>query len=252
MGISLSKKRILRTARKRANYTPPFGDPLPDNPLIFFEIAMQHNGRGFLLGKIIVEIKSDQFPTRAATLLQYLDTEVNLGPFPLDRIHPHLLCQARTDHNADLTHNGPGVVSLNLEYLSPQLLFSLGALPWMNQTHFIIGQVVSGYEILKAMELCAAPSGDLLFDISILRCGVGTGDDDDAASEDSGPRGRERRRNIHVQVLKPLLVPIAIGGLLCLFMYPVYCVKKIRAFLHGIRTFIVETSFTLTPNISFP
>jgi len=45
------------------------------------------------------------------------------------------------NHNSNLRHEAAGVVSLSLEYLSPQLLFSTGALPWLNQTNFILGQV---------------------------------------------------------------------------------------------------------------
>lgn len=35
--------------------------------------------------------------------------------------------------------------------------------------------MVDGYEVLKAMELCGTSSGDLLFDIAIIRCGLGLG-----------------------------------------------------------------------------
>lgn len=37
--------------------------------------------------------------------------------------------------------------------------------------------MVDGYEVLKAMELCGTSSGDLIFDVVIIRCGLGHGQD---------------------------------------------------------------------------
>lgn len=79
------------------------------------------------------------------------------------------------DENFDLVHAGPGVLSManaGPNTNGSQFFICTTATPFLNGKHTVFGQVVDGYQVVKAIEACGSRSGDTAFDITVADCGV--------------------------------------------------------------------------------
>ena len=79
------------------------------------------------------------------------------------------------DENFTLPHNGPGVLSManaGPNTNGSQFFLCTTATPFLNGKHTVFGQVVEGYNVVKAVEACGSRSGDTSGDVIIGDCGV--------------------------------------------------------------------------------
>ncbi len=56
-------------------YTPPLGEPNPDNPLCFFEVR----SGGYYLGRVVFELKADTHPITAENFLKLCEYRCYAG-----------------------------------------------------------------------------------------------------------------------------------------------------------------------------
>ena len=100
------------------------------------------------------------------------------------------------DENFTLPHQGPGILSManaGPNTNGSQFFLCTVATPFLNGKHTVFGQVLEGYNVIKAVEACGSRGGDTSGDIIIGDCGVVA-----AAGAKSGgvrvaPAGRARR-----------------------------------------------------------
>jgi cyclophilin family peptidyl-prolyl cis-trans isomerase len=79
------------------------------------------------------------------------------------------------DENFQLSHLGPGVLSManaGPNTNGSQFFLCTRSTPWLDGRHVVFGQVVKGYNVVKAMEAVGSRSGDTAFDVIIAHCGV--------------------------------------------------------------------------------
>ena len=79
------------------------------------------------------------------------------------------------DENFTLPHQGPGILSManaGPNTNGSQFFLCTVATPFLNGKHTVFGQVLEGYNVIKAVESCGSRGGDTSGDIIIGDCGV--------------------------------------------------------------------------------
>ena len=79
------------------------------------------------------------------------------------------------DENFTLPHQGPGILSManaGPNTNGSQFFLCTVATPFLNGKHTVFGQVLEGYNVIKAVEACGSRGGDTSGDIIIGDCGV--------------------------------------------------------------------------------
>ncbi|PSC76028.1 peptidyl-prolyl cis-trans cyclophilin-type [Micractinium conductrix] len=196
MGAAGSKiEDVKSVAASPINYSPPLGAPNPDNPVVYFDIKLGRYGEGTPLGRIEIELKQDVCPKTAENFKQLCLQEAGSG-YKGSRFHrviPGFMCQggdftndngtggysiygARfADENFDLRHTAPGVLSManaGPNTNGSQFFLCVAATSWLDGKHVVFGQVISGYNVVRAVEMCGARSGETSQDVMIADCGI--------------------------------------------------------------------------------
>ena len=79
------------------------------------------------------------------------------------------------DENFTLPHQGPGILSManaGPNTNGSQFFLCTVATPFLNGKHTVFGQVLDGYNVIKAVEACGSRGGETSGDIIIGDCGV--------------------------------------------------------------------------------
>ncbi|KAG2443233.1 hypothetical protein HYH02_009306 [Chlamydomonas schloesseri] len=194
-GASANKDAIVQMAKTKSAYQPPLGPPNPvRQPLVYFDINLGRYGDATPLGRIVMEVKADVTPKTAENFRQLCLKEAGKG-YKASRFHrviPSFMCQGGDftrdngtggvsiygakfpDENFKLSHLGPGVLSManaGPNTNGSQFFLCTSQTPWLNGKHVVFGQVVDGYEVVKAIEACGSRSGETAFDVMIADCG---------------------------------------------------------------------------------
>ena len=78
------------------------------------------------------------------------------------------------DENFTLRHLGPGILSMansGPNSNGSQFFLCTKGTAWLDGKHCVFGQVVDGYEVVKAIEMCGSRGGDTDFDVMVGACG---------------------------------------------------------------------------------
>ncbi|GIL93356.1 hypothetical protein Vretifemale_20762 [Volvox reticuliferus] len=194
-GQSANKDAIGQIAKTKVAYMPPLGSPNPVNPLVYFDIKLGRYGDATPVGRIVMELKADVTPKTAENFRQLCLRAPGQG-FKDSRFHrviPNFMCQGGDftrdngtggmsiygsrfeDENFKLLHAGPGVLSManaGPNTNGSQFFLCTAQTPWLNGKHVVFGQVVDGFEVVKAIEACGSRSGETSFDVMVADCGV--------------------------------------------------------------------------------
>eukprot|EP00892_Ulva_mutabilis_P003178 jgi/Ulvmu1/12861/UM098_0046.1 len=230
MGAKVSKEDIVAVASTPVNYNPPLGPPNPENPVIYFEVQLGRYADAVPLGRITMELKADVTPKTAENFLQLAQADPGSG-FALSRFHriiPNFMCQGGDftndngtggrsiygnkfpDENFQLSHLGPGVLSManaGPNTNGSQFFLCTVQTPWLDNRHVVFGQVIDGFQVVKAMEAVGSSSGDTAFDVIIAHCGKSDGAVTASASLGSGPCTRPAALPKHTQAAAQLRKP---------------------------------------------
>lgn len=198
MGAASSKPEdIVAVAQQPTSYTPPLGSPNPENPLVYFDIKLGRYGEGAPLGRITMELKKDIVPKTAENFLQLCTGEQGYG-YKNSRFHrviPSFMCQGGDftndngtggrsiygnkfpDENFNLRHTGPGILSManaGPNTNGSQFFLCTVNTGFLDGKHTVFGQVIDGYNVVKAIEAAGSRSGDTSHDVMIADCGITT------------------------------------------------------------------------------
>lgn len=203
MGNSASSGKSLeelqQIAKTPVDYSPPLGPPNPANPKVYFDIALGKKEAGYQtpLGRIVMELKEDVVP-KTTENFKTLCTNPEGEGYKNSRFHriiPEFMCQGGDftkdngtggysiynnndkfeDENFQLSHQGPGVLSManaGPDTNGSQFFLCVANTNWLDGNHVVFGQVVEGYEVVKAMEVLGARDGMPERSVMIQDCGI--------------------------------------------------------------------------------
>lgn len=197
MGQSQSKPEdIAALAKQDVEYKPPLGEPTDGNPLVYLDVKLGRYGAGVPLGRVVIELKKDVAPKTAQNFLELCTSEQEGFGYKNSRFHriiPGFMCQGgdftndngtggmsiygRTfeDENFQLAHLGPGVLSManaGPNTNGSQFFLCTVQTPWLDGRHCVFGQVVEGFNVVKAMEACGTRGGEPTQDVMIADSGL--------------------------------------------------------------------------------
>ena len=162
------------------------------NPKVYFDVSIGGQ-EGF--SRVVMEIKKDVVPRTAANFLALCTHSKGYGfkNSGFHRIIPNFMCQGGdfTNHNGtggksiygnkfedenfDLQHTGAGVLSManaGPNTNGSQFFLCTAKTSWLDGAHVVFGQVLEGYETVKAMERVGSGGGSTKFKVVITGCGV--------------------------------------------------------------------------------
>lgn len=179
------------------NYKPHY--PVNDkNPRVFFDIKIGDKPAG----RVEMELFADTCPKTAENFRQLCVGTKNKDGKTLafkgssfHRVIPNFMCQGGDFTNGDGTggesiyggrfddetfqgkagkHFGPGTLSManaGRNTNGSQFFLCTAPTPWLDGKHVVFGQVVKGYDVVKAMEAVGSQSGRTSKAVIISDCG---------------------------------------------------------------------------------
>eukprot|EP00939_MAST-03C_sp_MAST-3C-sp1_P000303 g303.t1 len=174
-------------------YTPPLGPPNPKNPVVYFDIEVS----GTYIGRIEFELKADVVPRTAENFRSLCvgdnPSRLSYLGVPFHRIIPGFMCQGgditrqngtggmsiyglrMADENFRLKHAGPGILSMansGPDSNSSQFFICVRRTAHLDGKHVVFGQVLRGYSVVKAIEMCGSGFGFALSPVRVRACGI--------------------------------------------------------------------------------
>jgi len=161
------------------------------NPRVFFEITIG----GAPAGRVDFELYADVVPKTAENFRALCTGEKGFGfkGSKFHRIIPGFMCQGGDfdkgngtggksiygakfkDENFKLKHQGAGTLSManaGPDTNGSQFFICTGATAWLDGKHVVFGKVVSGYEVVQAMEAQGSDKGTTKKPVAIANCGL--------------------------------------------------------------------------------
>src|SRR3954452_6309685 len=176
----------------------PFHPVNPKNPKVFFEVAVD----GKAAGRVEMELFADTCPRTAENFLQLCVGTTSKAGAPLafkgssfHRVIPGFMCQGgdftrgdgrggesiyggrfddETFEGKAGKHFGPGTLSManaGPNTNGSQFFICTAPTPHLDGKHVVFGQVVKGYDVVKAMEAVGFRSGKTSKTVTISDCG---------------------------------------------------------------------------------
>jgi len=181
------------------NYKPHY--PVdPKNPEVYFDISIGDKPAG----RVVMELFADTCPKTAENFRALCTGEKGMGKQgkPLSfkgssfhRVIPGFMCQGGDftrgngtggesiygEKFADETfqgkagkHFGPGTLSManaGPNTNGSQFFLCTAATPWLDGKHVVFGQVIQGYDVVKAMEAVGSQGGATSKKVTVTDCG---------------------------------------------------------------------------------
>ncbi|KAF8066173.1 hypothetical protein HT031_002495 [Scenedesmus sp. PABB004] len=198
MGNSASapaKEAVVAIAQNKGPYTLPLGPPNPANPLVYFDLALGRYGDAVPLGRVVMELKADVTPRTAENFRALAVSGQPGAGYKGSRFHriiPGFMCQGGdftndngtggrsiygakfADENFKLRHTGPGVLSManaGPNTNGSQFFLTVSGTGFLDGKHVVFGQVVEGFDVVRAAEACGSRSGETAYDVMIADAG---------------------------------------------------------------------------------
>ncbi|XP_077457089.1 peptidyl-prolyl cis-trans isomerase-like [Stigmatopora argus] len=159
-------------------------------PKVFFDVACD----GSSLGRVVMELRDDVVPKTAENFRALCTGEKGFGykGSTFHRIIPGFMCQGGdftnhngtggksiygnkfADENFTLKHTAPGTLSManaGPNTNGSQFFICTAVTSWLDKKHVVFGSVVSGLDVVRAMEARGSQSGKTNGKITISNCG---------------------------------------------------------------------------------
>mmetsp|Transcript_7460 Transcript_7460/g.15571 ORF Transcript_7460/g.15571 Transcript_7460/m.15571 type:complete len:175 (-) Transcript_7460:198-722(-) len=168
-----------------------------ENPVVFFDITIGGSPKG----RIEMELRADVVPRTAENFRCLCTGEKGHGRSgkllhfkgsSMHRVIPGFMCQGGDftrhngtggesiygskfeDENFTLKHQGPGTLSManaGPNTNGSQFFLCVGETPWLDGKHCVFGKVVSGMDVVSAIEQVGSEGGRTRVPVLIADCG---------------------------------------------------------------------------------
>ncbi|KAG0601720.1 hypothetical protein M758_11G134900 [Ceratodon purpureus] len=169
----------------------------PQNPKVFFDIVIG----GTPTGRIIMELYQDTCPKTAENFRCLCTGEKGIGKSgrnlhykgsAFHRVIPEFMCQGGDftkgngtggesiygvkfpDENFVRRHSAPGTLSManaGPNTNGSQFFLTTVPTPWLDGKHVVLGQVIEGFNVVKAIEAIGSSDGKPRKAVIIANCG---------------------------------------------------------------------------------
>lgn len=193
-GNTLKSLRINDTIAITGRLT---GNMSSENPVVFFDISIG----GSLKGRVEMELRADVVPKTAENFRCLCTGEKGLGKSgkllhfkgsTFHRVIPGFMCQGGDftrgngtggesiygekfpDENFKLKHTGPGILSManaGPNTNGSQFFLCTAETSWLDGKHVVFGKVISGHDVVSAVEQVGSESGRTRVQVVIADCG---------------------------------------------------------------------------------
>lgn len=169
--------------------------PMPDNPVVFFDILIVAPGKKRQAGRIEMTLRADVVPKTAENFRQLCLKEREGEGFIGSKFHrviPGFMAQGGDftdgdgrggmsiyggkfeDENFELKHSGPGVLSManaGPNTNGSQFFLCFGEAEHLDGKHVVFGNVTAGMDVLEEIEQLGSASGKTTKEVVIEDCG---------------------------------------------------------------------------------
>ncbi|KAG5477487.1 hypothetical protein CUR178_05191 [Leishmania enriettii] len=171
----------------------PFHATVPTNPQVWMEIEIG----GQPAGRVTMELFADAVPKTAENFRALCTGEKGFGyaGCPFHRVIPEFMCQGGDFTNGNGTggksiygskfadesfagkagkHFGPGTLSManaGPNTNGSQFFLCTAPTSWLDGKHVVFGQVLTGFDVVKAMEAVGSRSGTTSQPVRVSACG---------------------------------------------------------------------------------
>mmetsp|Transcript_22773 Transcript_22773/g.25086 ORF Transcript_22773/g.25086 Transcript_22773/m.25086 type:complete len:182 (+) Transcript_22773:20-565(+) len=169
----------------------------PENPVVFFDISIGGSPKG----RVEMELRADVVPKTAENFRCLCTGEKGQGrsgkllhfkSSSFHRVIPNFMCQAGdftrnngtggesiygekfADENFELKHTGSGILSMansGPNTNGSQFFLCTSQTSWLDDKHVVFGKVISGMDVISAIEQVGSESGRTRVPVMIVDSG---------------------------------------------------------------------------------
>ncbi|TXG60960.1 hypothetical protein EZV62_012323 [Acer yangbiense] len=173
-GVAVSVLRLVAVKLVAVSVVVLLGNTVMGNPRVFFDLSID----GIPAGRIVMELFADSTPITAENFRALCTGEKGIGtvgkPLHYKGSTFHRVIPGFTDENFVKKHIDPGILSMAKTSTlgnGSQFCICTTKTEWLDRKQVVFGEMVEGFDVLKAIDQIGSSSGLPSKTVMIIDCG---------------------------------------------------------------------------------